>query len=199
MHIRRLATLLLGGWLAGCFFMTWVATGNFESVERILKTPSAKAQRELTDIGLARSRALLRFHSSEQNRHYFYNWEIVQLVLAGLVALVLLFATNGDKLVMSLSLFMLAICGIQHFTMTPQIVEVGRVIDFAASDELTAEKEMFWNLHRAYSVVELTKIAAGILLAIRMIWMSHQLKRRSGSSRKKVNAVNHTDHSHVNG
>ena len=199
MHVRRLATLLLGAWLAGCFFMTWVATGNFASVERVLKTPSAKAQRELTDIGLARSRALLRFQASEQNRHYFYNWETVQLVLAVVVAVVLLFATNGDKLVMGLSVFMLAIVVIQHFTMTPQVIEVGRVIDFASSDELTAEKEMFWNLHKAYTVVELSKMAGGIILGIRMIYMSHQLKRRGSSSRKKVNAVDHADHTHVNG
>jgi hypothetical protein len=201
MHTRRLATLLLGAWLAGSFFMTWVATGNFRSVEQVLRSTGTRAQKEINEVGLVRARNLLRYHASEQNRHYFYYWELVQLPLGLILTIVVLFATNGNKLVVALSLSMLALIAIMHFTISPQITELGRVIDFTALDERTAERNAFWGYHRAYSAMELIKIGLGLILAVRMLYSTHQLKRRStsGASRKKVNAVDHADHTHVDG
>jgi hypothetical protein len=199
MHTRRLATLLLGAWLAGSFFMTWVATGNFQSVEQVLRSTSTRAQKEINDVGLARARNLLRYHASEQNRHFFYYWELIQLPLGIVLTVVVLFATNGNKLVLSLSLVMLALVVIMHFTISPQITELGRAIDFTGLDEMTAERNAFWSYHRAYSAIELIKIGLGVLLGVRMLYSTHQLKRRgaSTSSRKKINTVDDADHSHV--
>jgi len=199
MHTRRLASLLIGAWLAGSAFMIWVATGNFRSVEEVLRARSTKAQREINDIGPARARALLRYHASEQNRHYFYYWEIVQIALGVVLAVVLLFATNGNKLIMALVAFMLAIILIMHFRISPQITELGRAIDFAGSEQMSVERDVFWNYHKAYSAMEVLKIGLGLLLGVRMLYSTHQLKRRSGKSTgKNINRVNDSNNTHIN-
>jgi hypothetical protein len=199
MHTRRLATLLLGAWLAGSLFMTWVAIGNFQSVESVLKSQSAKVQREINDIGLARSRALLRHHASEQNRHYFYNWEITELVLAVVLLLVVLFATNGNKFILGLSAWMLLLTVVMHFAITPQVTEIGRALDFTSIDEMPAERAVFWNYHKSYSTLAVVKIISGIVLGVRLLYNTSQLRRRSSDSRKKVKTVDDADHSHING
>jgi hypothetical protein len=194
MHTRRLATLLLGAWLAGSFFMIWVATGNFASVERVLATESAKAQAEIKEIGPARARMLLRYHSSEQNRHYFYQWEMAQIALGILTLIVLRFATGGDKVTLALSGGMVLLVVVMHFMLTPRITELGRAIDFTATGHLPDERRVFWNYHKSYSGLELLKIGLGLVAGVRMIRRSRALKRGSGD---QIHPVDHADHTHV--
>lgn len=176
--------------------MGWVAIYNFESVDLTLKHPSDRVQREMRDIGLDRSRVLLRFHSAELNRHFFYNWETVQLVLAIVLAIALLFATNGSRFALSVSLSMLAIVLIQHFTMTPQMLELGRGLDFAAPDELLDERRSFSTFHSYYSIAEILKGLLGAVLGARMLLSSGSGGRRR-RPRNKVDVVDHADHRHV--
>lgn len=195
MHTRRLCGLLLGAWLAASIFMTWVATHNLQSVDSLLNTNSVQAQRQLRDMGHDKARVLMRFQASELNRYYFGAWEGFQIILGIVLAIALLFATNGNRLMMSLAAGMLAIVIIQKLTVTPPIIELGRGLDFATDGQMQVERQAFWNYHNFYSAMELAKLAMGVGLAARLM-VSGSSGRRVRRT-KKLDTVDDADNGHV--
>ncbi len=196
MHSRRLAALVLGAWLAGSLFMIGVATSNFKIVGNILKEPPPPARAQIEGLTEDGARMLLRLVASEQNRFFFHAWETAQIGLGAALALTLLFATNGHRVVMGLSLAMLALVIVTHFLLTPEITALGRVIDYVPADRQTEERVLFWKYHNVYSGTELVKLALGFLLAV---WL---LKSRGDGRRSrpvKLDPVDHADHGHVDG
>ena len=159
MHTRRLAALVLGLWLGCGIFMGWVATHNLTSVQQIISHPRKEFQGEL-------------------NRHYFRWWELVQIVVGFGLGLLLLFATNGNRLVMTLVTGMVAIVVVQHLTITPQILELGRGLDFLPPGEISKERAAFRNYHGFYSTLELVKLLAGLGLAARLLYSSPSHRRK---------------------
>lgn len=178
MHTRRLAALVLGLWLGCGIFMGWVATHNLTSVQQIISHPRKEFQAEVEQLGQDRVRSLLRFQAGELNRHYFRWWELVQIVVGFGLGLLLLFATNGNRLVMTLVTGMVAIVVVQHLTITPQILELGRGLDFLPPGEISKERAAFRNYHGFYSTLELVKLLAGLGLAARLLYSSPSHRRK---------------------
>jgi hypothetical protein len=77
------------------------------------------------------ARAFLRYQASELNRSYFDNWG-AQIVLGAVLFLVLLFGSPPNRLMLLLTMLMLALVLLMHFYLTPEITRLGRVIDFVA-------------------------------------------------------------------
>ena len=180
--------------------MTWVATDNFASVERALKPTAKAAETAMQQIGVERTRELLRYHSSEQNRNYFNRWGWAQLGLGLLLALILLFATNGNLVSMLLVVGMLGTVVVQQFLITPQMIEVGRALDFASIDEYREERRAFWNYHRAYSMIEVAKLVCGSALAMKLLFSKNSgRKRRRSRVDAEIDLINNPDHSHIDG
>jgi hypothetical protein len=198
MHTRRLSVFLIAAWLSCTLFMGWVAVYNMKSVDLTVKSPVDRIQREMRDFGLDRARALVRFHSAELNRHYFFYWEITQIALGIALSITILFATNGNRFAMTLAAIMLIVAIVQHFTITPQILEIGRGLDFATTDEMIDERRSFGVYHAYYSYAEIAKAVAGACLGIKMLFSSGSSGRRR-RGRKKIDVVDDPDDSHVDG
>ena len=162
MKISNFACWLLGGWIAGSLFMILVATQNFRSVDRLLAAPAGAAP-QIERMGRAEARTFLRYQVSEQNRWYFETWEKIQLALG--LALLALTSRQG-RLSVALAAVMFALLLAQRFWITPEIVRIGRLIDFAPQ---APERPTFWMFHGVYSAVELSKLALGIFLSGRLI------------------------------
>jgi hypothetical protein len=169
MHFRRFACFLLGAWLAGGLFMALVATENFRSVDRLLAKPAAPAAQQLGKLGPA-ARPLLRYQVSEQNRWYFETWGVVETGIGAALLMVLLFGSTETLFVLLLSLLMLLIALVQRFVLTPEIVVLGRVIDFVPAGLRSPERSRFWTLHGMYSGLEVLKWILGLVLAARLIF-----------------------------
>lgn len=179
MKVRYLASWFLGGWIAGSLFMIMVAIQNFHSVDRLLADPRGAAE-QIGKMGHDEARTLLRFQVSEQNRWYFETWEKIQLAL-GLALLALTF--RQGRLLFWLAAAMFALLLAERFYITPEIVRIGRLIDFAPQ---APERRTFWMFHGAYSAVELTKLALGFLLSGRLIFFS-----------SKLDVVDESNHRHI--
>jgi len=190
MHYRRFACFLLGAWLAAGLFMAMVATQNFRSVDRLLAKPAAPAADQLSKLG-AGGRALLRYQVSEQNRWFFETWEMLQIGLGILLLLVLLFGSNETNFTMLMALLMLLIVLVQRFALTPQIVALGRVIDYVPVDQPSAERSRFWLFHSTYSGLELVKWALGFLLTARLLLRS---KKKPGEADHDTNGRERRGH-----
>ncbi len=170
MHFRRLACFLLGGWLAGGLFMASVATQNFRSVDRLLAKPAAPARQQVDKLGRDAARALLRYEASEQNRLYFETWGIVETVIGFMLLMVLLFGSTETNLTLLLALLMLLIAVLQRFALTPEIVILGRVIDFVPATQPSPERAHFWILHAAFSSIEVFKWGLGFVLTAKLLF-----------------------------
>jgi len=176
MHFRRLACFLLGGWLAGGFFMATVATQNFRSVDRLLAKPSAAARQQVDRLGRESARALLRYQVSEQNRLYFETWGMVETVIGFVLLLTLLFGSTETNFTLLLALLMLLIAVLQRFVLTPEIVILGRVIDFVPATQPSPERSRFWIMHATYSSIEVLKWGLGVVLTAKLLF---RRKRRA--------------------
>lgn len=172
--------------------MDMVATQNFHSVDRLLAAPSPQAEDRIQAMGgHDAARAFLRYQVAEQNRWYFETWECVQIGLGLALFFVLLFGSVHNKVYLLLTLVMLAIVLVMRFFLTPEITQLGRVIDFVAPGVPAADRTRFWTFHGAYSASELAKIGLGIVLVVLLI------RRRNRSHSAEIDAVDKSDHSHV--
>jgi hypothetical protein len=164
MHLRRIAAFLLGAWILGSLFMFVVATQNFKAVDRMLNAPTREAQERIEVLGDAEARQFLRYHSSELNRQYFELWERTQLIIGFL--LVIVYLRSSQRLyILALPFIMLLMVAAMHFLISPEIVRLGRMIDFVANGRETATGQQFWMYHNIYSGMEVTKFLFAVFLA----------------------------------
>lgn len=197
MHSVRLVAFGLGLWLAGGLFMAWVATQNFRGVDRLLDEPNPTAQLEIKaldnspEFGPEAARMLLRYHASEQNRFYFESWELVQIVLGSVLFFLLLFATREDRLSMTGVLLLLIVAAVQRAWLTPEIIRVGRSLDFVMPTLNGSDRAHFWQLHGLYSGAEVLKWGVLLAMTVRLV------RGRSLHVGKQLDLVDKGDHRHV--
>lgn len=191
MHTRRFSTLILGLWLAGSLFMMAVAVENFQGVDRLLEAPAPAARQYIKVLGVESARTLLRHQVAELNRFFFENWELVQLALAIVLIVTLLFATNGDKIYVGGAGLLLIIVIAEHWLVTPQIKALGRAIDFIPAAAPSLERIKFWRFHHAYTALEIGKLAVLAALTVRLLIFR---SRHRTHRRKKADLVNDANH-----
>ncbi len=191
MHIRRFSALLLGMWLAGTLFMAVVAIENYQAVDRTLEARTPAANQYVKVLGAESTRTLLRHQAGEMNRFLFHNWELAQFGIVIALGLVLLFATNGDRLYLGGIGLLLLILIAEHWLVTPQVTALGRAIDFIPLEAPSVERIKFWRFQNAYTVLEIGKLLLLAALSIRLLMIRTHRRR---SSRKELDFINDTNH-----
>jgi hypothetical protein len=169
----RWALVVMGMWIMGSICMSVVATENFYTIDRLLETsPNVEFHRSVQQLGHAPARDLLRYLSSELNRLYFQAWNVAQLVLGGLAWWLL--ATSRASLAMQNMQRRRALWGVAAMLgvvvlmlgyLTPQIVSLGRSLDFVPRDPAPPGMQKFWILHAAYTSLEMVKLLTGLMVA----------------------------------
>jgi len=167
MHRHRVAAFLAGCLILGSLFMIFVATENFGTVDRVLAAPPHEATQMFQTLGPENARLLLRYLAGEENRLFFTSWELAQIAFGALLTALLLLAIKS-RLLAGITGAMLIIALFQHFRVTPEMIALGRLVDFGGGAGSAAYSQ-FWRLHGLYGVLEVVKLAllvavAGILL-----------------------------------
>ena len=165
--MRSLATICVAAWLMGTLCMAIVATQNFFTIDRLLEArPNAEFNTSVEKLGSVEARELLRYLSSELNRLYFQYWNVAQLAI-GIFTLWLVtkLPPRFSRVKWSL-VAMLAIVLFMTIGLMPQILSVGRSLDFVPRDPPPPALRTFGLLHAAYTVLDLVKLIVGILAAI---------------------------------
>jgi hypothetical protein len=184
MHHTRIAAFLLGSLLLGSLFLTFVATRNFRAVDAMLGAPPPEAAKMIQTLGHSNARQLLRYLAGEENRSYFETWEIAQIVLGLALTGILLFGVE-NRLLASLAGAMLILALFQHFKITPDMLWLGRSIDFVPAAAESQARDQFWKLHGIYSGIEVVKM----LLAITVAGFLFPMRRRRVRQRIEVDSV----------
>ena len=161
MHPRRLATFLLGVWLAVSGLADFSAVQNFRSIDRFLSDPGPLAGANVEKLGKSEARILLRHQIGEINRFLFEKSEQIQIVLALAFLGTVFFVPAQLRLIPSiLGSIMLLILLADRFFLTPEITRLGRALDYPTAQNIAADA--FWRLHGIYSGLELLKLALGL-------------------------------------
>lgn len=168
MHRHRIAAFLAGCLILGSSFMIYVATQNFQTVDRLLATPPPEAAQMFQTLGPENARLLLRHLAGEENRLFFVSWEWAQIVLGALLTAVLLAAVK-NRLLAGLAGAMVILALFQRFRVTPEMIAVGRVIDFGAGAGSDAYSQ-FWRLHGLYGALEVVKLGLLIVVAALLLF-----------------------------
>jgi len=114
------------------------------------------------------------------------------LALALLACLVL--GTQKRKLPLLLCGIMLIVVGFQHFAVTPELAYRGRDADFPPGNTAFGPQARVFAMQQIFGGVEALKLLVGGFLT------SYLFVFRSGRRlQQKVDAVDHPDHSHVDG
>jgi len=158
MHVHRIAAFLAGCWILGSLFMMFVATQNFQAVDRVLAAPSATAAPLIQTLGGANSRLLLRQLVADENASYFQSWEMAELILGTALAGFLLLGAKRQILA-GLALGMVALAAFQHAKVTPEMIAVAQSLEPASS------RADFGRLHALYGVLEVVKLGLAVVIA----------------------------------
>ncbi|MFN7996471.1 MAG: hypothetical protein U0Q18_22860 [Bryobacteraceae bacterium] len=156
--------------------MAMVATRNFRAVDDLLARPPVPAQEQINKLGKAGARALLRYESSELNRWYFETWGMAETAIGVVLMMVLLFGSSETKFTLLLALLMLLSALVQRFGLTPEIVALGRIIDFLPQP--SPERTRFGMLHGVYVGLELFKWVVGWLLTLKLLFRRRKTVRQ---------------------
>lgn len=170
MKQHSLLAFILGCWLGGSVLMGAVVAYNFAGVNDLFQRNPKLAQQagfnpQDTD---AKKASLLWVHSAELNRVFFHAWNRAQIVL-GALALVLAIAARARRLPIALLALALALVIVTHFGLEPQIVELGRQLDFLPRTPPPPMLESFQQAHRVYFTAEIARfclllVACALLL-----------------------------------
>lgn len=155
--------------MGGGLFMDMVVTQNFRSVDRLLARPAPPAAQQFEKLGPTAARILLRHQVSEQNRWYFETWGMIETGMGVLLLVILLFGSSEKYFLLMVALVMLLIAILQRFALTPQMVFLGRIIDWVPVDQASPERSRFWLMHNAYVGLEVANWALGILLTGKLL------------------------------
>ncbi len=176
--------------------MAWIATQNFREVDRLLSHDNPAATLRFKPLG-ADARMTMRFQAAEMNRWLFKTWEEAQIAYGVFFFLVMLFGSRESKFVLIGVLLLLLVTLLQHFLLMPELVALGRLIDFVPPNTPSHDRDQFWVVHVAYSAVEGVKWVFILMLTAQMVF-SRQRSGRSRDSRQQVDRVDKAYYRGVN-
>jgi uncharacterized membrane protein YkgB len=168
-RIQALSIAVLSLWVGWTLFMWFAATRSFRTVEEVLKSPPPQFSSDVQGLKPEQTREVLRYMASEINRTYFraYGWG--QLVLGTVLLLLLAWKTPRNGLDPAIAAIMLFIVIILTLGVMPQIISLGRSIDFLPRTPPPPGYQRFWKLHMMFTGLDGTKLLGGIALLIRLI------------------------------
>jgi hypothetical protein len=159
---------ILGLWVGWTLFMWFAATRSFRTVGRLLKFPPPELSRIAQSLGAETIRQALRYLASEINRTYFraYGWGQIAL---GSVLLVLVWVKSPrDTFALVIVVGMLFIVVILTLGVMPQVIALGRNIDFLPRNPPPPDYQRFWNLHAIFTGLDGAKLLAALVLLVRL-------------------------------
>ena len=167
-----LAAIILSAWLAMTVCMWFAATGSFGAVRRVLEGSGPQLAETTKTLTPDQTRLVMRHAASEINRTYFRAYGWAQLALGLGLLVVLLRQTPRDSAALIVAGVMLAVVAALTLYVTPEIIALGRRIDFVPRDPAPPEMPRFRMLHGAFTVLDGLKLLAGLGLLARWIWKS---------------------------
>ena len=148
-------------------------------------------------MGRDKVRILLFHGSSEVNRGLFEFWGNVDLVICAFLFVAVVMNKSGKVLII-LSSILLLLGTASTFLLTPQMVAVGRQLDFRVAYPVPPEIVQYAALQKMYFGAGLVRIlTVGTMVGL-LLHRSGRGARVRRSRLDEVDAVNDTNDGHIN-
>lgn len=172
MHYRRLASFVLGAWIA-CSVLMVIVTIQVRNVDHVVATPPPDVHKLVEAVSTEHARALLRYQAWLKARSFFYGWGIAQVPLALAVAWLLLLSTRINKVGAGTVFAMLIMACFAQFVVGPELTYVGGTLDLGSTR--LGGRERYFVLHALYVAMEALKVSLGAgLAAYLFVYRSHR-------------------------
>jgi hypothetical protein len=188
-----MAAFFLGAWIAGCLFMAAVSILSLRAPNLVMEMPQPAVNQMQKTLGSDNMTLLLRHSASQLSRFLLRRWQQGQ-VLIGVALGVCLFLGTQRRV------FPLLLCGIMlvmvlfQYRVTGELLYRGRETDFPPGSNEIGPTTRYLLLQQVYIGAEIMKlIAASILASFLFVF------RTRGRRSKEIHAIDHADHSHVDG
>src|SRR5262249_52698239 len=113
-HTRRMATFLIGAWLAGCILMASISVLTSRAPATTLDLPHPAVANLTRQIGHENMAQLLRHSAAEQSRFLLKRWELAQILIGAALGACLFLGTQRRILPMLLCGILLMIVLFQY-------------------------------------------------------------------------------------
>lgn len=137
---------------------------------------------------------MLAYPVRQQVGWWMEEWGDLEIILGCFLFLFLLLGTREGKLALGLTLLPLAAAVFQRAVTVPQLMYLGSLTDFLPSNIALPERGQLVAVRLGLIGVEAFKLLSGVILAFYLIGRQH---RRSGLTRKEVDAIDKADNSHI--
>jgi Domain of unknown function (DUF4149) len=171
-RIQAAAIAILGVWLGWTLFMWFLAGRSFATVDRVLHGDNPEFAEAARPLSPGQTREVLRHLASEINRTIFRAYGWAQIVLGALLLGLLWLQTPRDTFSLVLAGGMAVLVLILVLMITPQIISLGRTLDFVPRNPTPPGFQRFWMLHGAFTGLDGVKLLAGLVLLGRWIFKS---------------------------
>lgn len=194
MHTRRIASFLIGGWIIGTFLAALLSLQSNGGTDRVLSNPQPEAAQIIKTIGDEHARIFLRAEATEQNRIISETWEWLELAIGIGLTFVLFSTHHVSRFITVMAVIMLGLVVFMRFVLTPEIAYLGLQLDFTPPNR--ADYGSLNLMRGLYAALDALKILLGFVIAG---YLFVYKTKAAGSLRHKVHAVDHADHSHIDG
>jgi hypothetical protein len=168
-RVEGISIAILSLWVGWTLFIWFAATRSFRTADQVLKSPPPEFSRVVQSLGPEHTRLVLRYLASEINRTYFraYGWG--QVVVGSILLALLWLKAPRDTFSVTMVAGMLFIVLILTLGVMPQIIALGRNIDFLPRTPPPPDYQRFWKLHATFTGLDGAKLLAGLVLLVRLI------------------------------
>ncbi len=168
-RVQGISIAILSLWVGWTLFMWFAATRSFRTADQVLKSPAPEFSRIVQGLGPERTREVLRYLASEINRTYFraYGWG--QIALGSILLVLVYFKAPRDTFALAVVAGMVFLVLVLTLGVMPQIIALGRNIDFLPRSPAPPNYQRFWKLHAIFTGLDGAKLLAGVVLLVRLI------------------------------
>ncbi len=166
---RLLALAVLSAWVAITVAVWFAASGSFRTVAQVLQRSDPQLADAAKTMSADQTRVVLRYLTSEINRTYFRAYGWAQLVFGVLLFVLMLRHTPRNTTDLAIAGAMLTLAAVLTLYITPEIVALGRQIDFVPRDPAPPEMARFRAFHGAFTGLDGAKLLAGLVLLGRWV------------------------------
>ncbi|MCA2962926.1 MAG: hypothetical protein ACK58M_06495 [Acidobacteriota bacterium] len=197
MHSRRILSFMLGVWFAGLVGVTLFTTFRPRLAYAMVDNPPYEAAKWIEVLTKERTATLLRHYDAEVGRQVLESWRYADLLLGTLLLVSAVMSKSGKPTLIGSALLLL-LGLVSAFLLTPQVVAVGRLLDFRAVGIDTPDRQQFTALNRMFHSIGFLRFLIAAAMAALLFARAPRSRSSRSSRADQVDSIDYTYNGHIN-
>jgi hypothetical protein len=161
MHLRRLASFLLGIWIGGIVFAILATVETMRSAETYVLAGATGALELAVSADAAGT--LMKYGADQRVRTYLERFQWSEVLLGVALAIVLFVGSRSIRLAAAATVIMLLLAVFLQVFMFPEIDYLARRLEFVNPREMASERSHLLALQWTYVEVGAVKLLLGLV------------------------------------